>query len=167
MGTSIKVALLATIVSVVLGTLIALALVRYHFRGRGATNLLIFVPLTAPEIVLGASLLALFLEPRDRPRLLDDRARAHHVLHQLRRRDGAGATRGFDRHVEEAAMDLGANEYVTFFKITLPLIAPGSSPARCSRSPVDRRLRHHELQLGHDGDVPALSGARRSASRPR
>ena len=60
-GTSIKVGVIATIVSVILGTLVALALVRYHFRGRGATNLLIFVPLTAPEIVLGASLLTLFL----------------------------------------------------------------------------------------------------------
>ena len=59
--TSIEVALVATLVATILGTLIALALVRYHFRGRGATNFLIFVPLTAPEIVLGASLLTLFL----------------------------------------------------------------------------------------------------------
>ena len=52
--TSIEVALIATLVATVLGTLVAMALVRYHFRGRGATNFLIFVPLTAPEIVLGA-----------------------------------------------------------------------------------------------------------------
>jgi len=57
--TSIQVALVATLVATILGTLVALALVRYHFRGRGTTNLLIFVPLTAPEIVLGASLLTL------------------------------------------------------------------------------------------------------------
>ena len=123
--TSIKVALLATLASVVLGTLIALALVRYHFRGRGATNLLIFVPLTAPEIVLGASLLALFLNLGTALGFWTI-VLAHimfcisFVVVTVRAR-----LVGFDRHVEEAAMDLGANEYVTFFRITLPLIAPG------------------------------------------
>src|SRR2546426_12030316 len=58
---SIEIALLASVLATVLGTLIALALVRYGFRGRGATNLLIFLPLSTPEIVLGASLLTLFL----------------------------------------------------------------------------------------------------------
>ena len=85
--------LLATIVATVLGTLVALALVRYQFRGRGATNLLIFLPMATPEIVLGASLLTLFLNLGTAARLLDDRARPHHVLHQLRGRDGAGAAR--------------------------------------------------------------------------
>jgi spermidine/putrescine transport system permease protein len=124
-GTSINVALLATIVSVVMGTLVALALVRYHFRGRGATNLLIFVPLTAPEIVLGASLLTLFLNLGTALGFWTI-VIAHimfcisFVVVTVRAR-----LVGFDRHVEEAAMDLGANEYVTFFRITLPLIAPG------------------------------------------
>jgi spermidine/putrescine transport system permease protein len=123
--TSIRVALLATIVSVVLGTLVALALVRHHFRGRGAANLLIFVPLTAPEIVLGASLLTLFLNFGTALGFWTI-VLAHimfcisFVVVTVRAR-----LVGFDRHVEEAAMDLGANEYVTFFKITLPLIAPG------------------------------------------
>jgi spermidine/putrescine transport system permease protein len=123
--TSMKIALLATIVSVILGTLVALALVRYHFRGRGATNLLIFVPLTAPEIVLGASLLALFLNLGTALGFWTI-VLAHimfcisFVVVTVRAR-----LVGFDRHVEEAAMDLGANEYVTFFRITLPLIAPG------------------------------------------
>jgi spermidine/putrescine transport system permease protein len=123
--TSIKVAVLATIVSVILGTLVALALVRYHFRGRGTTNLLIFVPLTAPEIVLGASLLALFLNLGTALGFWTI-VIAHimfcisFVVVTVRAR-----LVGFDRHVEEAAMDLGANEYVTFFRITLPLIAPG------------------------------------------
>ena len=54
-------------------------------------------------------------------------------------------------------MDLGANEYVTFFRITLPLIAPGHPRGRAARLlPLDRRLRDHQLQLGHDDDVPAL-----------
>jgi spermidine/putrescine transport system permease protein len=124
-GTSIKVALVATIVSVILGTLVALALVRYHFRGRGATNLLIFVPLTAPEIVLGASLLTLFLNFGTALGFWTI-ALAHimfcisFVVVTVRAR-----LVGFDRHVEEAAMDLGANEYVTFYRVTLPLIAPG------------------------------------------
>jgi spermidine/putrescine transport system permease protein len=124
-GTSLKVAVLATIISVILGTLVALALVRYHFRGRGTTNLLIFVPLTAPEIVLGASLLALFLNLGTALGFWTI-VLAHimfcisFVVVTVRAR-----LVGFDRHVEEAAMDLGANEYVTFFRITLPLIAPG------------------------------------------
>jgi spermidine/putrescine transport system permease protein len=123
--TSIKVAVLATILSVILGTLVALALVRYHFRGRGTTNLLIFVPLTAPEIVLGASLLTLFLNLGTALGFLTI-VLAHimfcisFVVVTVRAR-----LVGFDRHVEEAAMDLGANEFVTFFRITLPLIAPG------------------------------------------
>jgi spermidine/putrescine transport system permease protein len=123
--TSIKVAVLATILSVILGTLVAMALVRYHFRGRGTTNLLIFVPLTAPEIVLGASLLTLFLNLGTALGFWTI-VLAHimfcisFVVVTVRAR-----LVGFDRHVEEAAMDLGANEYVTFFKVTLPLIAPG------------------------------------------
>jgi spermidine/putrescine transport system permease protein len=122
---SIKVGLIATVVSVVLGTLIAMALVRYHFRGRATTNLLIFVPLTAPEIVLGASLLTLFLNLGTALGFWTI-VIAHimfcisFVVVTLRAR-----LVGFDRHVEEAAMDLGANEYVTFYRITLPLIAPG------------------------------------------
>ena len=124
-ATSIKVGLIATVISVILGTLIAMALVRYHFRGRGATNLLIFVPLTAPEIVLGASLLTLFLNLGTALGFWTI-VIAHimfcisFVVVTVRAR-----LVGFDRHVEEAAMDLGANEYVTFFRITLPLIAPG------------------------------------------
>jgi len=124
-ATSIKVALVATAVSVILGTLVAMALVRYHFRGRGAANLLIFVPLTAPEIVLGASLLTLFLNLGTVLGFWTI-VIAHimfcisFVVVTVRAR-----LVGFDRHVEEAAMDLGANEFVTFYRVTLPLIAPG------------------------------------------
>jgi spermidine/putrescine transport system permease protein len=123
--TSIKVGLIATVVSVALGTLVALALVRYHFRGRGTTNLLIFVPLTAPEIVLGASLLTLFLNLGTALGFWT--IIAAHIMFCISFVVVTVRARlvGFDRHVEEAAMDLGANEYVTFFRITLPLIAPG------------------------------------------
>jgi spermidine/putrescine transport system permease protein len=123
--TSVEIAVVATVVATILGTLVALALVRYHFRGRGATNFLIFVPLTAPEIVLGASLLTLFLNFGTALGFWTI-VIAHimfcisFVVVTVRAR-----LVGFDRHVEEAAMDLGANEYVTFMKITLPLIAPG------------------------------------------
>src|SRR5207248_3873246 len=58
---SLEIALVASLAATVLGTLVALALVRYGFRGRGATNLLVFLPLSTPEIVLGASLATLFL----------------------------------------------------------------------------------------------------------
>jgi spermidine/putrescine transport system permease protein len=123
--TSLEVALIATLISTVLGTLIAMALVRYHFRGRGATNLLIFVPLTAPEIVLGASLLTLFLNLGSA--LGFTTIVIAHIMFCISFVVVTVRARlvGFDRHVEEAAMDLGANEYVTFYKITLPLIAPG------------------------------------------
>jgi spermidine/putrescine transport system permease protein len=122
---SIKIGLIATLASVVLGTLIAMALVRYHFRGRGATNLLIFVPLTAPEIVLGASLLTLFLNLGGALGFWT--IVIAHVMFCISFVVVTVRARlvGFDRHVEEAAMDLGANEYVTFYRVTLPLIAPG------------------------------------------
>ena len=122
---SIEIALLSSLVATLLGTLIALALVRYRFRGSGTTNLLIFVPMTTPEIVMGASLLTLFLNWKI-PQGFGTILIAHvafnisYVVVTVRAR-----LVGFDRHLEEAAMDLGANEIVTFFRVTLPLIAPG------------------------------------------
>ncbi len=121
---SIEIALIASVLATVLGTLIALALVRYGFRGRGATNLLIFLPLSTPEIVLGASLLTLFLNLNfvfGFTTIL-----IAHVMFCISFAVVTVKARliGFDRHLEEAAMDLGANEWVTFRKVTLPLIAP-------------------------------------------
>lgn len=122
---SIEIAILSSLAATVLGTLIALALVRYRFRGSGTTNLLIFIPMTTPEIVMGASLLTLFLNWRI-PQGFGTILIAHimfnisYVVVTVRAR-----LVGFDRHLEEAAMDLGANELVTFFRVTLPLIAPG------------------------------------------
>jgi len=122
---SIEIALLSSVAATVLGTLIALALVRYRFRGSATTNLLIFIPMTTPEIVMGASLLTLFLNWR-MPQGFTTILIAHimfnisYVVVTVRAR-----LVGFDRHLEEAAMDLGANELVTFFRVTLPLIAPG------------------------------------------
>jgi spermidine/putrescine transport system permease protein len=121
---SLEIALLASMVATLLGTLIALALVRYGFRGRGATNLLIFLPLSTPEIVLGASLLTLFLNLSIVFGFWT--IIIAHVMFCISFAVVTVKARliGFDRHLEEAAMDLGANEWVTFRKVTLPLIAP-------------------------------------------
>jgi spermidine/putrescine transport system permease protein len=121
---SLEIALLASLVATLLGTLIALALVRYAFRGRGATNLLIFLPLSTPEIVLGASLLTLFLNLSIVFGFWT--ILIAHVMFCISFAVVTVKARliGFDRHLEEAAMDLGANEWVTFRKVTLPLIAP-------------------------------------------
>lgn len=124
-GVSLKLGALATVVSTILGTLVAFALVRYRFRGRDATNLLIFLPMATPEVVMGSSLLALFIN--------------------------IGATQGFltifiahvlfcvsfvvvtvkariatlDPDLEQAAMDLYAGPFQTFRRVTLPLVMPG------------------------------------------
>ena len=122
---SIEIAVLSSIVATALGTLIALALVRYRFRGSGSTNLLIFIPMATPEIVMGASLLTLFLNWRVAQGF--GTIFIAHVLFNISYVVVTVRARlvGFDRHLEEAAMDLGANEIVTFFRVTLPLIAPG------------------------------------------
>jgi spermidine/putrescine transport system permease protein len=123
---SVEIAFFASAVATVLGTLIALALVRYRFRGRGATNLLIFLPMTAPEVVLGTSLLTLFLNLSGVFTLGFWTIAIAHVMFCISFAVVTVKARliGFDRHLEEAAMDLGANELVTFYKVTLPLIAP-------------------------------------------
>jgi spermidine/putrescine transport system permease protein len=125
---SLEIAFIASLVATALGTLIALALVRYGFRGRGATNFLIFLPLSTPEIVLGASLLTLFLNNHV-SKVLQLGFWTILIAHVMFCISFAVVTVkarliGFDRHLEEAAMDLGANEWVTFRKVTLPLIAP-------------------------------------------
>ena len=125
---SLIIAILATIVSTILGVLIGLALVRHVFRGRAITNLLIFLPMSTPEIVMGTSLLTLYLQV---PGLLFPLSIytiliAHimfnisYVVVTMKAR-----LQGFPRHLEEAAMDLGANEWTTFWRVTFPLILPG------------------------------------------
>ena len=125
----------ATIVSTILGTLIALALVRYGFRGRGATNMLIFLPMSTPEVVLGASLLTMFVSTTSLPfvpegLLFPLNIRTILIAHVMFCISYVVVTvkarlQNFPRHLEEAAMDLGANEWVTFWKVTFPLILPG------------------------------------------
>jgi spermidine/putrescine transport system permease protein len=126
---SLEIALFASIVATALGTLIALALVRYGFCGRGVTNLIIFLPLSTPEIVLGASLATLFLHSSSYGLSIPFGFWTILIAHIMFCVSFAVVTVkarliGFDRHLEEAAMDLGANEWITFRKVTLPLIAP-------------------------------------------
>jgi len=122
---SLEIAAISTIIATALGTLIALALIRYRFFGFSATNLLVLIPLTTPEIVLGASLLTLFLQLGVQTGFATI-VIAHvmfnisYVVVTVKAR-----LRGFDWTLEEAAMDLGANEVRTFLKVTLPLIFPG------------------------------------------
>ncbi len=121
---SLEIALIASVIATALGTLIALALVRYSFRGRASTNILIFLPLSTPEIVLGASLLTLFLDLKVVFGFWT--ILIAHIMFCISFAVVTVKARlvGFDRHLEEAAMDLGANEWRTFQKVTLPLIAP-------------------------------------------
>jgi spermidine/putrescine transport system permease protein len=136
-ATSLEVAVLSTIFATIMGTMIGLALTRYKFRGRGALNGLIFLPMATPEIVLGASMLTLFvatalppLSGSGVPTLYPTGFSTILIAHILFNISFVVVTvkarlAGFDRNLEEAAMDLGANELVTFWKITFPLILPG------------------------------------------
>jgi len=122
---SLEIAAISSVCATALGALIALALVRYGFRGRGATNLLIFLPMSTPELVLGASLLTLFLTLNFATGFWT--IVIAHIMFNISYVVVTVKARlvGFDRHLEEAAMDLGANEWTTFTRVTLPLIAPG------------------------------------------
>jgi spermidine/putrescine transport system permease protein len=126
---SIVIALLSTLVATVLGTLIALAIERHDFRGRATTNLFIFLPMATPEIVLGASLLTLFVAIAAPPffPLSAITILIAHIMFNISFVVVTVRARlaGFPVHLEEAAMDLGANELTTFRKVTFPLILPG------------------------------------------
>ena len=125
MANSLKIATLAALGATILGSLIAIALVRYRFSGNTVVDVLLILPLTAPEIVLGASLLSLFLD------LNWQRGFWTVVIaHVLFCTSFVALTvkariRGFDWTLEDAAMDLGATPSVTFRRVTLPLITPG------------------------------------------
>jgi len=144
---SLTIAALSTIFSTILGTMIGLALTRYQFRGRGFINTLIFLPMASPEIVLGASLLTLFINiglgtgitppglsllPKSTLTLGFGTVLIAHIMFNISYVVVTVKARvsGFDRRLEEAAMDLGANEWttfwrVTFWRVTFPLIFPG------------------------------------------
>jgi spermidine/putrescine transport system permease protein len=122
---SINVAAVSTAIALVLGTLVAIALVRQRFRGSQAVDTFLVLPLTAPEVVMGASLLVLFLDlgwatGYTTILLAHIAFEVSFIAMTVRAR-----MRGFDWTLEDASMDLGANPTRTFFKVTLPLIVPG------------------------------------------
>jgi spermidine/putrescine transport system permease protein len=138
--TSLLIAFLSTVGSTILGTFIGLALTRYNFRGRGAINGLIFLPMATPEIVMGSSLLTLFVNSGLQGGMLNGvvpkgvlfplgftTILIAHIMFNISYVVVTVKARiaGFDRRLEEAAMDLGADELTTFWKVTFPLIFPG------------------------------------------
>ena len=129
MITSLQLAALSTIGATVIGTLMALALVRYEFFGRRATNLLIILPMATPEIVIGAALLSMFVLPPFN-NVFDlgfQTLLVAHIMFSISFVVVVVRSRliGFDRSLEEAAADLGATPLTTFRTVTLPLLAPG------------------------------------------
>ncbi len=122
---SIQIGLLSTAVATIFGTMIAFALVRYRFRGRDSTNLLIFLPMATPEVVLGSSLLALYLNltfPLGFWTVL-----IAHIMFIISFIVVAVKARlqGMDPRLEEASRDLYANPTATFRHVTFPLVLPG------------------------------------------
>ena len=166
---SIQIGVLATIVSTILGTLAAFALVRHQFAGRSSMNLLIFLPMATPEIVMGSSLLALFVSSgvRRAARLLDDPDRPHHVLPVVRGRDGPCAAGRHGRHPRTGG-DGPVRDPVAD-------VLAGDLPAGLPRHPgrgaagvlaVLRRLHRHQPQRRHHDHLPDVRLGCRPARRP-
>ena len=122
---SLTVAAVSTAIALVLGTLLAIALVRQRFRGSKTVETFLVLPLTAPEVVMGASLLTLFLDLGWATGFTT--IIIAHVAFQISfiAMTVRARVRGFDWTLEDASLDLGAGPARTFFKVTLPLIVPG------------------------------------------
>jgi spermidine/putrescine transport system permease protein len=129
LGLSLRIGLLATALATVIGTLAAFAMARHRFRGRSTANLLVFLPMATPEVVMGSSLLTLFVNLR-MPLGATTILIAHvmfcisFVVVTVKARIA-----GLDPRLEQAAMDLYANERQTFWRVTFPLVAPGIGAA--------------------------------------
>jgi spermidine/putrescine transport system permease protein len=132
---TLKVAAISTVASTVIGTLTALAMERYRFRGRTAMDALLYLPIVIPEVVMALSLLAFFAFSfgviRDvtgqQINLSITTVIISHIAFSISFVVVVvrASLKGFDRRLEEAAQDLGANEWQTFWRITFPLILPG------------------------------------------
>jgi spermidine/putrescine transport system permease protein len=126
--TSLQIGALSTLAATILGTMMALAMVRYRFRGKGASNLLVFVPMATPEIVLGASLLTIFVQAFNGFVSLGFwTITAAHIMFCLSFVVVTVRARiqSLDPRIEEAAQDLYASPQATFWRVTFPLILPG------------------------------------------
>ena len=124
-GNTMMIALASTILSTIIGTLGAVGIYRYKFKGKGIINGLLYIPVVIPEIVIGIALLTIFSNtgvPRGMLTLILSHVSfcVPYVIFNVRAR-----LSGYDGSIEEASMDLGANRVVTFFVITLPVLAPG------------------------------------------
>ena len=126
---SLKIGVLSTVLATILGTMIAFAIGRHKFKGRTTTNILIFLPMATPEVVLGASLLAMFLNLRINPGFWT--VVIAHVMFCISFVVVTVKARiaSLDPKLEQAAMDLYANERETFRYVTLPLVMPGIAGA--------------------------------------
>ena len=124
-GNTMVIAVVNTLLATCIGTLAAVGMYKYKFRGRTVIDSLLYIPVVIPEIVMGISLLTLFSKTNI-PRGMLTLILAHvtfsipFVIFNVRAR-----LAGYDNSIEEASLDLGANRMQTFFRITLPVLAPG------------------------------------------
>lgn len=124
-GTTMIIAVISTILATIIGTIGAIGIYKYKFKGKSLINGLLYIPVVIPEIVLGISLLTIFSKVNI-PRGMITLILAHvtfcvpFVIFNVRAR-----LTGYDNSIEEASMDLGANRLRTFFEITIPVLAPG------------------------------------------
>jgi spermidine/putrescine transport system permease protein len=123
----LQLGLIATVGSTILGTMIAFALVRHRFRGRTVTNLLIFLPMATPEVVMGSSLLTLFVNQASPFKLGFETIAIAHIMFDISFVVVTVKARlqGLDPRLEQAAMDLYATPWQTLRRVTMPLVMPG------------------------------------------
>jgi len=131
MGLSLEIGVVAMVGSTVLGTMAAFAMSRHRFRARPAVNVLLFLPMAAPEIIMGATLLTLFFSTIGSGSLGFWTITVGHIMFCLSYVVVTVKSRlaGMDPTLEKAAQDLYATPRQTFMKVTLPLVAPGIAAA--------------------------------------